>query len=102
MIFVEKYDSVSICSLSNNIDRGSLSRVIRNKKYYISGFYYFDNENIDFDFNSVKFLCQYNGDVLIERFVSVADAIDKTNISKSSIYRLIGNKVSNKYYFLWV
>ncbi len=83
------------------MDRGSLSRVIKNKKHYIRGYFYFNESFNNFDFSSVKFLSQYTRDgVLINKFLSVSDAIKETNISKTSIYRMINNK-NKDYYFLW-
>ncbi len=99
--FLGKYNSLNECSLSNGMDRGSLSRVIKNKKHYIRGYFYFNESFNNFDFSSVKFLSQYTRDgVLINKFLSVSDAIKETNISKTSIYRMINNK-NKDYYFLW-
>lgn len=97
---IKKYNSVLECSISNNINRGSISRVIKSKKYYIGDFYFFNKKDIDFDFSSIKFLYMYKNNELVDRFLNVKDAINKTNISKSSIYRMMDNKEKD-FYFLW-
>ncbi len=42
----------------------------------------------------------YKNNELVDRFLNVKDAINKTNISKSSIYRMMDNKEKD-FYFLW-
>ncbi len=48
-------------------------------------------------------LYQYDIDGnLIDRFIKIDDIVNKTGISKSSIYRMMNNKIKNsKYYFIW-
>jgi group I intron endonuclease len=103
--FIKKYKSINECSLDNNVNRVTINRSINEKKYFVKGNYYFDdNFNIkEFDFNLKKMLYQYDSlGNLIDKYLKINDVVEKTGISKSSIYRMMNNKIKkNKYYFIW-
>jgi len=101
--FIKKYKSMNECSIENKINRATISKSIQDKKFFIKDSYYFDSLVVDFDFNKKKMLYQYDIDNnLIDRFIKINDIVDKTGISKSSIYRMMNNKIKKaKYYFIW-